>query len=263
MRDKVFGRVIKYIENNIDVCVVQPGSSENFHLKSLCKKYGRSYLYSKENRLALSQNLAIKWHPNAEFIYKINEDVFITEWFFRKLKKKYKLSIQCSDYIPWAISPVVNINPATYKFFLQKINKVEDYESIFGEHPSKVWCKTRYEKIYKSWPVAKYIRENSLGLDNVNAQYFDKLSINSEYSAIAVYYAIWCFMFHRSIWEDFWWFFVAPKGKLWQEERKFLENCMLNSRPIILCENCLCGHFWFQHQKNDMKNFFEKNKDKF
>lgn len=262
--EKVFWRVVKYMERWVDVCVVHPGGKINVVLKEYCEKNGWTYLHIKENRLALAQNIAIEMHPNAQFIYKIDEDIFITEWFFSKLRKKYELAVKNSEFYPWAISPVVNINPWTYKFFLKCVWKIEDYSELFwsiqknitdaGGDICKIW-------IYKSWDVAKYIRKLTLDLDSCNRDNFSILQIDQNYIPIVVYYTIWCFMFPRSIRERMWWFEVAQRWALWCEEQ--VQKCASWSNPIILCENCLCGHFWFKLQKKEMFWFFEKNKKLF
>ena len=70
--DVLLKRVYKYTENDVDVCIVIPGSQNKEKLKSICEKYNWSYLYSKHDRLGLVQNIAIKLHSKAEYIIKID-----------------------------------------------------------------------------------------------------------------------------------------------------------------------------------------------
>ncbi|MBQ1994268.1 MAG: hypothetical protein II243_07375, partial [Lachnospiraceae bacterium] len=71
--DITFKRIKKFIPDDIDVCVVTSGMySEDIYNR--CKKNHWSYLSTKENNVALVQNLAIHLHPEAQYIYKLDED---------------------------------------------------------------------------------------------------------------------------------------------------------------------------------------------
>ena len=258
--DKVLSRVYNNMEDDIDVCIVTPWKKDETLIK-YCKNFWRSYLYTKDNKLSLAQNIAIKLHNHAKFIYKMDEDIFITKWFFSNLKEKYNLAIKSSEYIPWAITPVLNINIFSYPFFLNSIWKKQEYERLFWSIKQE-WCK-EWNNIWNSWEVAKYIRTNSLPIDKVQEEFFKEIDIQKKYITNSVRYSIWCFMFPRYIWENMGGFDVAFEWWLWKEEMQFLSYSVNESRPIILCENSLCWHFSFGPQKKEMKEFFEKNKDLF
>ena len=258
--DKVLTRVHDNMEDDIDVCVVTPWKKDET-LIEYCKNFSWSYLYTKDNKLSLAQNIAIKLHNHAKFIYKMDEDIFITKWFFNNLKEKYNLAIKNSEYIPWAITPVLNINGFSYSFFLDRLWLKQEYSKLYWAIKQEV-CK-EWNNIRYSWEVAKYIWSNSLPIDRVQEKFFKDIDIQKQYRTNSVRYSIWCFMFPRYVWEDMWWFDIACELQLWKEEIQFLSYSINESRPIILCENCLCWHFSFGPQKKEMKEFFEKNKDLF
>ena len=253
--DKVFNRVNKYLEKNIDVVIITPWKKDN-KLIEYCNKFWRSYLYTKDNKLSLTQNIAIKLHNNAKYIYKMDEDIFITEWFFSNLKKKYELAIKNSEFIPWAITPVININAFWYPYFLKAIGKKEEWTKKF-------WPIKQEINYVKKNEQTEYLRSCTLPIDETQEKYFKHIDISKEYITNSVKYSIWCFMFPRKVWEDFWWFDVAFEWALWKEETQFLSYTINNSCPIILCENSLCWHFSFWPQKKRMKEFFDKNRDLF
>lgn len=253
------------MEKNIDVCVVSPWKKD-LKLIEYCKNFWWSYLYTKDNKLALAQNLAIKIHPNAEFVYKMDEDIFITKWFFSKLKEKYILSCDISEFNPWWIAPVININAFTYSYFLSTINKREDFVKKFWKLKQDACYQIRQENIRYSWKIARYLWENSLNIDDVQKKYFDKIDISRNFISNSVCFSIWCFMFKRNLREDLnsgGWFKVSIDGELAKEEQQFLSYGVWKSKPIIMCENCLVWHFWFWPQKQEMKKFFEDNIDLF
>ena len=254
--DKVLTRVNNNIEDNVDVCIVTPWKKD-VELMEYCKNFWWSYLYTKENKLSLAQNVAIKLHTKAKFIYKMDKDIFITKWFFTNLKEKYYLAVKNSEYIPGAITPVININAFSYSFFLDIIWKKQEYSN-------KYWAiKQDCNNIGTLWEIAKYIRNNTLPIDSTQEKFFKSINIREKYITNSVRYSIGCFMFPRDVWEDMWWFDVAFEWWLGKEEKQFLSYSINESRPIILCENSLCWHFSFWSQKLDMKEFFEKNKNLF
>jgi hypothetical protein len=81
-------RIAKFAPSDVDVCVVSSGLY-SASLAELAESYGWSYLYTKANKVSLVQNLAISVHPQAEWIYKLDEDVFISEGFFDSLLESY------------------------------------------------------------------------------------------------------------------------------------------------------------------------------
>ena len=48
-----------------------------------------------------------------------------------------------------------------------------------------------------------------------------------------------------------------------QDEIELCTYCCLKSRPIMVTENVVVGHFSFGPQTKDMKNYFFSNRDKF
>lgn len=199
LNKKVFERTKKFLDNDIDVCVITPWKiCDDIYL--YCENMGWSYLYTKQNKLAYAQNIVIQLHDKAQYIYKIDWDIFITKGFFRNLKKKYELALKNSEFIPWAIAPVININWWTYSYFLDKIGKKKEFIEKFKSLKQNV-CE-EWDNIWYSWEVAEYIRKNTFNIDNLQEKIFSKIDISKEYLANSVRFSIGCFMFTREIWQN-------------------------------------------------------------
>lgn len=87
--DQVFKRIIKFQKEDMDICIISSGLYSEI-LDKLAKDNNWSYLYTKRNNLCLAQNIAITKFPKANYIFKLDEDVFITENFFDNMLDAYK-----------------------------------------------------------------------------------------------------------------------------------------------------------------------------
>ena len=93
--DVVLDRVkrnVAQFDEPIDVCLCVPrGMNTNIEeeVRSFAEKYNFSYLYIYEDLLAQAQNTAIKLHPDAHWIYKIDEDIILSDSYLSKMKHSY------------------------------------------------------------------------------------------------------------------------------------------------------------------------------
>lgn len=129
--DIVFDRIERYIPSDIDVCIV---SSSIFDKKlyDIAEKNQWSYLSTERNNVSLVQNMAIRLHPDAEFIYKIDEDIFMTKNSFEKLMDTYNKAVRDKKYYVGFVAPLIPVNGYGYVRVLEKLNKVDDYKDKFG-----------------------------------------------------------------------------------------------------------------------------------
>ena len=79
--EDVFGRLAKYAPKDIDICIVSSGIYSE-ELAKIAEKNKWSYLSVKQNKVSLVQNIAINLFNKANYIYKIDEDIFVTKNFF-------------------------------------------------------------------------------------------------------------------------------------------------------------------------------------
>ena len=74
--EDVFSRIKLAAPADLDICIMTSGL-ENEALKQIAEQYNWSYLSTKVNHLSLIQNLAIELHPDAQWIFKLDEDMFL------------------------------------------------------------------------------------------------------------------------------------------------------------------------------------------
>lgn len=82
--DSVFQRIECFATEDIDVCVISSGLFSDA-LDKLCERNNWTYISTKENNVCLVQNIAVKEHPMAKYIFKLDEDIFITKGYFEKM----------------------------------------------------------------------------------------------------------------------------------------------------------------------------------
>lgn len=256
----VFERIKKFIPKNIDVCIVSPGMY-NEKLVKLCEENNWSYLSVEQNKVTLAQNIAINLYPNAEYIYKLDEDMFITENFFYDLKETYKKVIEDKCYKPGIIVPLINVNGYSYKRVLDKLNLTEKFEGKFG---TAYMDASHGEPIIENADIAQFL----WGKDNEELKNIDKVSKEfsknkKEYTICPIRFSIGAMLLPRKIWEQMEKFDVVRGPNLGLDEVKLCQYCTISSRPIIVSENCLVGHFSYGPQTKEMKKYYEANRDIF
>lgn len=132
----IFKRIKKFISADIDVCIVSSGIfSEELYKRA--KENNWSYISLKRNCVTQALNSAIRAFPSARYIYKLDEDIFITKGFFENLKSIHNLSKQ--DYFPCFTAPLIPVNGYGYRQILEKLNLVEEYAKLF-EYPKVSAC---------------------------------------------------------------------------------------------------------------------------
>ena len=67
-------------------------------------------------------------HKDAEFIYKLDEDIFITENYFSILKETYNNVLNDNNFNIGFIAPLIPINGYGYSVILNKLNLSKLYE---------------------------------------------------------------------------------------------------------------------------------------
>ena len=148
----VLGRVAKYAPNDIDVCVCSSGVFSD-ELSRICKEHDWSYLSTKRNNVSLIQNIAIWLHPKAEYIYKLDEDIFITENYFEHLMNAYKHA-EGGDYFPGVLAPLIPVNGYGNCRVLEKLGLSAEYEKRF-ERPK--YQLGRFREIEKNPEAVQFV----------------------------------------------------------------------------------------------------------
>jgi hypothetical protein len=254
--DIVFKRISRFMLKDIDVCIVSSGLYSK-ELDKLAEENNWSYLSVEKNNVCLVQNIAIKLHKNAEYIYKIDEDMFICDGFFETLKKTYDYILKNTRYKVGFVAPLIPINGYGYIRFLEKTNNIKEYEMKFEK---AYYGSNSDEIIIKDSNVAKFIWEKTKNIDKIASEF---LKEEISYSICPCRFSIGAILFNRQLWEEMGWFEVKSGNCMGLDEEQLCKYCMIKSKEIVVAENTLVGHFAFGPQNKDMNMYFEKNKDLF
>lgn len=241
-------RIAKFVPSDVDVCIVSSGLYSE-QLAEMAAEHGWSYLYTKLNKVALPQNLAVIKHPKAKWIYKLDEDIFISENFFDRLLEGYLYVKKEGLYDPGFCAPLLNINGYSYISFLRSINADDEYKAKFGELKHAAGD----VKAYYDGEAAKWLWQKSLPFDDV-AQYIADQPF--KYSASPHRFSIGAILFEREFWEAIGGFRVSLKeGCLGIDESYLCQSCVEMSRVMIVIHNLFAGHFAFGFQSSAMTEY--------
>ena len=250
----IFKRIKKFIPADIDVCIVSSGIfSEELYKRA--KENNWSYISLKRNCVTQALNSAIRAFPSARYLYKLDEDIFITKGFFENLKSIHDLSKQ--DYFPCFTAPLIPVNGYGYRQILEKLNLVEEYSKRFeypkisaGQH---MMIENNPETAMFFWGKGSVVPQ--LDALNKNIQMLG----GGSYSVCPIRFSIGAIYFERQTLENAGWFPVH-KGTCMGSDEVFLCNlASTNSKAMIIAQNQVAGHLSFGKQNEAMKEYFLNN----
>lgn len=246
--EEVFRRIAAYAPEDVDICVMTAGY-KCAALVELCEKQGWSYLWTVENKLSLTQNLTIRMHPSAKWIYKLDEDIFVTPSLFEELYDTYKYVDAEKKHAIGFVAPIMAINSYGYRRVLKTADCLEDYEKKFG---SAVLGRG---PVFSSPDVAEYLWNKTLPINAFAEKIKDT---EQKYSICYHRYSIGCMLMPRTVWEAFGGFLIAPEGVLGIDEEHLCQWCMNSSHAIVIAEKAYAGHFAYGAQSERMKELYDE-----
>ena len=253
---EVFGRFRKYLMSELDVCIITSGKFVP-EIDKMCEENGWSYLSTKENHVSLVQNVALSLHPSAKLIFKLDEDIFLCEGFFENMLRAYEHAKK-GQYEAGVIAPLLPVNGYGHVRVLEKLGLSEKYEELFGEKPVHA---AGPEHIIENDPrVARFFwGEGGFvpSIDEMNRKFSAE---PLEERACPVRFSIGAILFERSLWENMHYFEVNMRYPVGMDEESMCAYCINASRPILVSENVVVGHFSFGPQNAAMKEYFEANR---
>lgn len=256
----VFKRINKFCPKNIDVCIVSSGLYSE-ELKNYSEKYGWSYISMKRNCVTQALNSAINCFPNAQNIFKIDEDIFITDGFFETLPKVFEEASQ--EYFPAFSAPLIPINGYGYRRILEHLKLTNVYENKF-EYP-KVSAGINMQ-VENNPDVAKFFwgEDNIIPqIDELNKKIKNEISIENNYGVCPIRFSIGAIYFKRSLLEQYGWFPVHKGNGMGKDEEFICNLATVNSKVIIVSEKQVVGHLSFGKQNKTMEDYYLQNKEKF
>ena len=257
--DIVFERLRRFISEDYDVCIVSSGKYDKT-LEDICAKNQWSYLSTKENNVALVQNAAISLHPNAEYIFKIDEDIFLTKDYFEKMIEAYE-EASVGNYKAGIIAPMIPINGFSHKLILERLNLEAQYEKLF-EKP--IFMAGPSRMIESSPDVAKFFwgQGNFIPqIDDLNNLFSDR---KNELIPCPVRFSIGAILFKRELIDGMRYIPVYRwSSGLGLDEMDICAYCINHSRPIMVTTNTVVGHFSFGPQTKGMKEYYMEHPERF
>lgn len=252
----LFGRIEKYAPRDMDICVVSSGRFSET-LDQLCERNGWSYLSTQENNVALVQNVAIRELKDAKYIFKLDEDILITEGYFEKMLQAYEHSKNECDFIPGVMAPLIPVNGYGHMRILEKLGLREEYSRHF-EYP--LYAAGVDRQIEQNPEAAVFFwGEGGLipDIDTLNQKFGQD---GHEERACPIRFNIGAILFERAFFEKFGYFTVDRSySQLGNDEAQLCAYCLLASRPLMVSENIVVGHLSFGPQNQRMKEYFEEH----
>lgn len=258
----VLGRLKKYAPSDMDICMMTSGLY-SADISKRCAENGWSYLSTKKNNVSLIQNIAIHLHPKAEYIFKLDEDIFITEGYFENMIRAYHHA-EKGDYEPGVIAPLIPLNSYGNVRVLEKFGLYTKYEEMF-EKPKYSFSPDK--QLYINPEVAKFFWGGGgyvLPIDEMNHRVSSE---PLEERGCTVRFNIGAIMFTRLFWNQFDQFPIklggSIGGNIGRDERDLCAYCMNDSHPIVVSENVVVGHFSFMPQNSAMKEYYLSHQEIF
>lgn len=257
--DDILSRFRKFIPSDVDVCLVSSG----MHLKELediASSHNWSYLSTRRNNVCLAQNIAISLFPEAEYIFKMDEDIFLTEGAFDRLTATMERVDRETPYTVGICAPLLNINAYGYRRILELTGKLNDFESRFGEAEMMSGQKSLIESTPE---IAGYMWGEGSPLpsiDELNAAFAD----TQTYSICPVRLSIGFMVMKRSFWEFIGGFPVVFGNGMGLDETVLIGACSAFSHVVAVAENSVAGHFAYGGaQGKYMKDYYLSHRDRF
>lgn len=261
--DDIFTRLRTYIPEDMDVCICTSGKTVD-RLKEMCRDNQWSYLATEKNQVCDIQNMAIVLHPSAEWIFKLDEDIFVTKYFFTNLRKR--IQNPPPRYRIGFVAPLIPINGYCYVRVLEKLNLIGAWEKHFN--PAYYTdCSHHSVDIWKNPEAAEFMwgkEEARLQDIDVLAEEFQNMP--DAYSLCNIRYSIGAIAFPREVWQN-----ICKEGGfpmntpsgLGRDEEALCVHCLLAGLAMVVDENTIVGHLSFGQQNQEMYEFYRMHKERF
>jgi hypothetical protein len=260
--DSVFPRLKQYTPAGFDVVVVTSGKSSE-RLRSVCAAYEWSCLSTEKNNVSLALNVAISLFPDARNIWKIDEDMFVTEGTFEAMARTYSEIDGNSSYEVGFVTPLININAYGYARLLALTGGTDAYTKTYGEMRISDSL-SHHTAIRNSAEAAKFMwGENNPAFSDIDVLSETLRANDFAYSICPVRYSIGFILFSRQNWICMDMFPDTKAMNLGADEEHICKYCMLSGQIIAVAENAVAGHLAFGPQNKKMEEYYTNNKSKF
>jgi hypothetical protein len=234
-------RIARAVPAEIDVCLMTPGVRDS-PLEHYAQERGWSYLATSGGHVGVAQNLAIRALPNARWIYKLDEDIFIAPGFFERLRRGYHRAAGEAEFALGFASPVLNVNGFSYVEFLDTLGLRAEYEERFG--PAR--RASDGVPAQRDGEAAVWLWRHGIPVDAV-AQRFSERPF--AFSVVPHRFSIGAILYERSLWEHMRGFKRLERAPgLGEDEQHLCVECLSRSRVGVVLHDLYAGHFAFGAQ---------------
>lgn len=252
--DSTLARVEAFQNDSVDYCLVSSGKYVDF-LDVFAAKNGWSYLYTETNQVCFIQNKVIELHPAAEYIFKMDEDMFIGAGFFERMIQEYHRIEREGDYKIGFVVPVIPLNCCGYVSYLKLSGNREAYEQRFGRA-----YRCGFSAVFNVEETAEFLWD-TVGTFDVMAHKFLQ---NEGYQILNSYFNIGCILFSRNRWLMMGkWPEKPGESGMGTDEAYIYQDNVENSLSIYEVQGVLAGHLAFGHQKKRMLEYYKEHRERF
>lgn len=258
--ESVFGRLRAFVPKDIDICIVTSGLV-NSGLQDMCEEYQWSYLSTSRNNVSMAVNTAIWKHSDAQYVYKMDEDIFLTKGVFEILKDTYQAVSEKGRYEVGFVTPLIPINGYGHVRLLEIFDAVDLWQERFGE--LKYTNLTHHRNICESPETARFMwGEGNQAMNDLDRMQQILSHREFQYSICPIRYSIGFVLFHRNSWIRMKGF-PAFAGNMGMDEEAFCQFCVLQSYAMVVAENAVVGHLAFGPQNKAMEQYYHDNRERF
>lgn len=252
--DGTLARVEAFQNSDVDYCLVSSGKYVE-QLDKMAQKNDWSYLYTETNQVCFIQNIVISLHPSAEYIFKMDEDMFIGRGFFERMIEAYHRIEREGEYKIGFVVPVIPLNCCGYVSYLKLSGNKEVYEQRFGRA-----YRSGFSAVFNVAETAEFLWDTMETFDGM-AERFLK---NHNYQILNGYFNIGCILFSRSRWLMMGkWPEKPGESGMGTDEAYIYQDNVENGLSIYEVEGVLVGHLAFGHQKAEMLAYYREHPKKF
>ncbi|MBQ3336593.1 MAG: hypothetical protein IJG80_04235 [Selenomonadaceae bacterium] len=259
--EDVFARVKAFTPKQFDVCILSSGLFDET-LNKIAAENSWSYLSTAQNNIPFVQNLAIMLHEQAELIFKMDEDIFITAGVFDTLLKTAIRVQNYEHYNVGFVAPLIPINGYGHVRLLEKLGLLETYEKMF----EKVFYTSTFKRMLCNNPdVAKFFWGKGgivPSIDELNDAFRNQ---KISYSICSVRFSIGFILFRRELWKRMDGWQLPPENSFGPgfDEEQICKFCVNFSLAMVVAENAVVGHLSFGQQNEAMKEYYLTHREVF
>lgn len=260
--EDVFARVKAFTPKIFDVCIISSGLFDDT-LNELAAQNDWSYLSTAQNNIPLVQNLAIMLHEQAQFLFKMDEDIFITEGVFDTLLRTADYFQTYGHYHKIGfVAPLIPINSYGHVRILEKLGLLETYEKMFER---AYYGSAHWQMLFNNPDVSKFFWGEGGFVPSIDAMNAAFQAQKISYGICSFRFNIGCILFYRNFWKAMNGWQLPEEGNYGGrlDEVQICRICSNSASAMVVAENAVVGHLSFSDQTEAMKEYYLTHREIF